>query len=114
VMLTQSPESSLSCRAQVGCLSLLTSETCFDSLLENSTVASEYALLSSDGFLFRTPFWKARTDSSLLIEKIKINTDSYKPTAVKRDKERLLIRKKATSSCVYRGHKTLKMYSAAY
>jgi len=75
-MLTQFPESSPSCRAQVGCLSLLASGTFFDSLLENSTGASADALLSSDGFLFRTPFWKARTDSSLLIEKRKINTDS--------------------------------------
>ena len=67
-MLTQSPQSSLSCRVQVGCLSLLTSGTLFDSLLEISIGASEDALLSSDGFLFRTPFWKARTDSSLSIE----------------------------------------------
>jgi hypothetical protein len=71
VMLTQSPESSLLCRPQIGCLSLLTSGTVFDSVLEISTGASEDALLSSDGFLFRTPFWKARTDSSLLIEKKK-------------------------------------------
>ena len=75
-MLTQSPDSSPPCRAQVGCLSMPSSGTFFDSLLENSTGGSEDASLSSDGFLFRTPFWKARTDSSLLIERRKINTDS--------------------------------------
>lgn len=74
--LTQSSESSLLCRTQIGCLSLLTSGTLFDSLLEISTGDSKDALLSSVGFLFRTPFWKARTDSSLLIEKRKINKDS--------------------------------------
>jgi hypothetical protein len=81
VTVTEAPVSSSPCTTLTGCLPL---STLWGSLLELLTGTSEdtstalgvcWSPILGDGCLLRSPFWKARTDSSLLIEQSK---NSYK------------------------------------